>query len=450
MVWLKRVNNSDSGDSTHWGGDHLDTIDKYFDNTDVSGSLTSSTTINTNTTFRNGKLFFRNSGNTFSYNLKAGTITQDIDVNLPSASGNITLLATGGATDWGDAMQTFRDDFIRIANPAANNYYIFSTGAITANRVISLPVLGSNDTFTFNAATQTLSAKTMNIDSNTFRHSTTNAQGDLLIYDTTAGKYIRLPRGTEGQVLKTVSSDVVWDDESAAPSAQDVIYDNLKTSSGFKYGWYTGVFDHGDAPDRGGEGLFSNFDNIGGTATPYIDTTNGFQGVSYAMTSGTANTGMLSLAPFTIRKLDPDLTVCFQLDEGGDNTGSRIWIGFTDNLSTGSLDDSTYLDNDSGFLLHKRSDETTFQVTHNDGDATQNEEATLFTTDSAVHTIRLFATEASSKWSYSLDGATAVDVTTEIPANTTSLGVVINSSQSDSSSRNFRIFWAKVKMKERV
>ena len=449
MVWLKRVNNSDSGDSTHWGGDHLDTIDKYFDNTDVSGSLTSPTIVNTNTTFRDGKLFFRNSGNTFSYNLKAGTITQDVDVNLPAASGNITLLATGGATDWGDAMQTFRDDFIRIANPAANNYYIFSTGAITANRTISLPVLSSNDTFTFNAATQTLSAKTMNIDSNTFRHSTTNAQGDILIYDTTAGKYIRLARGTEGQVLKTVSSDVVWDDESAAPSAQDVIYDNLTDTSGFKYGTWSGVFRQ-SSPDIGGDGLFTTLSDIGGTATPYIDSTNGHQGVSFAMTSSADNVGIQTDDPITIRKLDPDLTVCFQLNEGGDNTGSRLWIGFADNLSAGAFDDSSFLDNDSGFCLSKNSTETTFKITRNDGDATQDSTASILTTDSGVHTIRLVAEEASTRFGYSLDGAALTYFTTEIPASTTNLGVIINSSQSDSSSRNFRIFWAKMKMKERV
>lgn len=450
MVWLKRVNNSDSGDSTHWGGDHLDTIDKYFDNTDVSGSLTSSTTINTNTTFRDGKLFFRNSGNTFSYNLKAGTITQDVDVNLPAASGNITLLATGGATDWGDAMQTFRDDFIRIANPAANNYYIFSTGAITANRVISLPVLGSNDTFTFNAATQTLSAKTMNIDSNTFRHSTTNAQGDILIYDSTAGKYIRLARGTEGQVLKTVSSDVIWDDESAGASSENTVYDNLTDTNGYKFGTFSGVFDDSDTPAIGGDGLFSVLDNIGGTPANYMNSSTGVQGTTWPMTSSAAQTGFMTRVPITLRKLNPDLTVCFQLDEGGDNTGGRCWIGFVDNLNVDSFDDSSYLDNDSGFCLHKRSDETSFQITHNDGDTSQNEESTLFTTDSAVHKIRLIADEDNTRFGYSLDGAALTYISTEIPASTTNLGVTIASSQSDSTTRNFRIFWAKLKSQERV
>jgi len=58
----------------------------------------------------------------------------------------------------------------------------------------------------------TPSGKTYNIDTNTLKHSTTNAQGDILAYDTTAVKYIRIPRGTANQVLTTNSggTDIAW------------------------------------------------------------------------------------------------------------------------------------------------------------------------------------------------------------------------------------------------
>src|SRR5690242_1677441 len=56
----------------------------------------------------------------------------------------------------------------------------------------------------------TPSGKTYNIDTNTVKHSTTNAQGDILAYDTTATKYIRIPRGTNGQILQAGSSDISW------------------------------------------------------------------------------------------------------------------------------------------------------------------------------------------------------------------------------------------------
>ena len=52
-----------------------------------------------------------------------------------------------------------------------------------------------------NSGVETITNKTMNVDSNTFKHSTTNAQGDILFYDTTAAKYIRLAKGTANQSL---------------------------------------------------------------------------------------------------------------------------------------------------------------------------------------------------------------------------------------------------------
>jgi hypothetical protein len=369
---------------------------------------------------------------------------------LPAASGNISLIAAGGANDFGTEMQTFRNEKIKVMNPAATFGYIFATSAIIADRTITLPLLTGNDTLTLNDFLATLKNKTVNIDENTIKHSSTNAQGDILVYDQTAAKYIKKSKGTSSQVLKVKSdgTDIEWAAE-AALGAVDSLYDNLKASSGFKYGLWEGVFDPGDAPDRGGTGLFANFDNIGGTPSAYIDTTNGYQGVSYPMTSGSANVGMRSLAIITIRKVNPDLTVCFQLDEGGDNTGSRTWIGFTGDLSKSAASDS-YLDNDIGICLSKSSSDTNFKITSNDGDSTQDSTASVLATDSLAHTVRIYATEASSKWSYSIDGAAAVDVTTEIPTTTDTLGVIIAGSQSDSASRNFRPFWAKMRAKERA
>ena len=56
----------------------------------------------------------------------------------------------------------------------------------------------------------TPSGKTYNIDTNTVKHSTTNAQGDILAYDTGTTKYIRIPRGANGQYLRATASDVAW------------------------------------------------------------------------------------------------------------------------------------------------------------------------------------------------------------------------------------------------
>ena len=73
----------------------------------------------------------------------------------------------------------------------------------------------------------TPSGKTYNIDTNTVKHSTTNAQGDILAYDTTATKYIRIPRGSNGQFLKSTASDIAW----AAATVPNV-FGGISTQSG--------------------------------------------------------------------------------------------------------------------------------------------------------------------------------------------------------------------------
>ena len=73
----------------------------------------------------------------------------------------------------------------------------------TGGTIIDLEDIGSG-TWS-NSSVETITNKTMDVDENTFKHSTTNTQGDILFYDTTAGKYIRLARGTADQSL-TVNS----------------------------------------------------------------------------------------------------------------------------------------------------------------------------------------------------------------------------------------------------
>lgn len=64
----------------------------------------------------------------------------------------------------------------------------------------------------------TPSGKTYNIDTNTVKHSTTNAQGDFLAYTTVSSKYVRIPRGTNGQVLTSTASDIAWQTPTAVPT----------------------------------------------------------------------------------------------------------------------------------------------------------------------------------------------------------------------------------------
>jgi hypothetical protein len=69
----------------------------------------------------------------------------------------------------------------------------------TGGTIINLEDVGSGTWSP--TGTETITNKTIGIDTNTIKHSTTNAQGDIMFYDTTAAKYIRLAKGTASQSL---------------------------------------------------------------------------------------------------------------------------------------------------------------------------------------------------------------------------------------------------------
>lgn len=70
-------------------------------------------------------------------------------------------------------IQTFQSSNIRFANPAVSQYYRLVTSAIAAGRDITLPLLTTNDQFTFDAHPTTLTNKTMELLSNTFSNRDT-------------------------------------------------------------------------------------------------------------------------------------------------------------------------------------------------------------------------------------------------------------------------------------
>lgn len=225
MVFIKRIDNplGDPGDATHVGTDHWDTLDKLHDDIDIEAT-TGPVQLNTKWEVRNGKLYLWNGANTFKYNITSGVLGANANLELPDLSANGKLVAAGGANDWGTAIQTFRDGNIAFRNPANSLSYIWATSAIIANRTITLPLLQSNDTFVFNNHAAELITKTLHFDLNTFKHSTTNTQGDIYKYDSASGKLIRVPRGTANQLLKVNAggTDIEWANESGSLAADKV------------------------------------------------------------------------------------------------------------------------------------------------------------------------------------------------------------------------------------
>ena len=126
----------------------------------------------------------------------------------------ISLSATSAVNDWGPFMQTFRNQNIRMMNPANTFGYLWNTSAIANSRNITLPLLTADDTIVFANHTQTLTNKTLtsptmtaltiNTDSNTIKHGTTNNAGDLLV--NTGTKFDRFARGAADQILSMNAS----------------------------------------------------------------------------------------------------------------------------------------------------------------------------------------------------------------------------------------------------
>ena len=89
----------------------------------------------------------------------SGTGSNGIITIASTASGSGDMLL--GTVQTVTALKTFNTGTIAFRNPANTFSYNLLGSAIVANRNITLPLLTGNDTFTFNAATQTLTNKTL-------------------------------------------------------------------------------------------------------------------------------------------------------------------------------------------------------------------------------------------------------------------------------------------------
>lgn len=84
-------------------------------------------------------------------------------------------------------------------------YVGLNASALSAARVWAFPDF--DDTIVGRTGTQTLTNKTVNVNDNVLT-SDSSASGDILVHNGT--KYVRLAKGTDGQVLKMVSGSVTW------------------------------------------------------------------------------------------------------------------------------------------------------------------------------------------------------------------------------------------------
>lgn len=99
-------------------------------------------------------------GVTYKTYVNATEGVTDHNINFPAASGNIVLdTASQILTN-----KTLTSPILttpKINDTSATHTYNLAVNELAANRTITLPLLTSNDTFTFNAAAQTLTNKTL-------------------------------------------------------------------------------------------------------------------------------------------------------------------------------------------------------------------------------------------------------------------------------------------------
>jgi hypothetical protein len=131
MVW-KVVNNSDPGDASHHGGDSTDKIGNTFNGVSNVDTLT----INSTTTFQNGKLTIQGHAinrvvKTSAYNIAAND--EIIECDCTSGAFTVTLPTAVGIT--GQIYQIKKIDATPTTSLNANTLTINTTGAQTIDQV---------------------------------------------------------------------------------------------------------------------------------------------------------------------------------------------------------------------------------------------------------------------------------------------------------------------------
>ena len=281
-------------------------------------------------------------------------------------------------------------------------------------------------------------------------HSDTTAaavsRGSVVVGDSVP-KWIELVIGAVGTILqRNASADVVWQTflelaEIAAPGAAaanvlrhylvengvgaqlrtkdeyglvDILSERDPFRSRKRFYWGQGHDSPAGATDVQTWGM--QFAAAEGTVANVTGDADG-QRKSFA-TVATIDTDAGLPGPFTQTRLDfnPDVTIKFKVTT---TTNRRVWIGWME---------SDHMASDTSAAIHKfalrlstTAANVNFCIVHSNG--TTETITQIGTADALIHTIRLVADNANSRWGYSWDGGTVVWVTTNIPAATALVGM---------------------------
>ena len=385
-IFIKDVSgNSDPGDATHWGGNDIMFLDKYFGDVDISPKVP---TINTLTKWRSGKLAILNPARTFRYLLVAGAIAADVNLNIPILGADDTIVCN------------------TTAATLTNKNLTSATNTLPSN----VPKTDATNTFTV----------TQKVDEEIQLKKQT-------VYNAAASGYYGLFFDNADNKLKKIdSSGTITNIEGGS---NPLYPDNSR-----KYG-ILGV------TATGGPNTIGLLDN--GTQTGTVaqgnNTTDGFYMEWPSGAANGDNAGYHIPAVLTYRKFNPLLYVRFALPNQSSTT--RAYLGFTSSTVIPAGDDE--LNAKSGIMMYKTNGGN-FRIGSNDGSGATAFTADLAVVDSNTHTVIIKGDEANTKWQYSWDGAAFVDLVANTPASTTGLSVVLHVETGTTSSRTIRIFDAKL------
>ena len=111
---------------------------------------------------------------------------------------------------------TFWDNRLKFYNPLTTKAISIRTLAVLNNYDFTIPLLSSNDEIVGLITAQQLQNKTIHINQNTIKHSTTNAIGDILVFNGT--RYERVPMGTTPGYVLGIKSDLSGLEWISAPT----------------------------------------------------------------------------------------------------------------------------------------------------------------------------------------------------------------------------------------
>jgi hypothetical protein len=120
---LKKVNNADTGDADHVGGNDWDDLADYQNNVDKTGPVK----INTRTYYRSGKRELRNPADTFSYIEKGSAIAANRDVTEPLLTGNDTRVYQAHTQALTNKTIDIKDNTLALRDYSARVFKVGST-----------------------------------------------------------------------------------------------------------------------------------------------------------------------------------------------------------------------------------------------------------------------------------------------------------------------------------